>query len=100
MVGPQIVVMLPVVDDEGEYERRIRITASRTLPDGPYWASYEEEFWSKVAGERRSVWARTAFPPMRGESPEECLRKAVEVVASAGSGSSSPNAGAPGGQGS
>jgi hypothetical protein len=84
-VGPQIVATIPDRDDEGDaYDRRIRITATRSLPEGPYWAGYEEQFWSIIAGERRAVWARAGFPPARGESAEECLRKALEAVADAG----------------
>jgi hypothetical protein len=86
-VGPQIVATMPGVDQEGDvYERRIRITATRSLPDGPYWAGYEEELWSSIEGERRAVWGRAGFLPAGGASAEECLRKALEVVAEAGRG--------------
>ena len=85
-VGAQVVVSFPGFDrvERAEIERTVRITATRALPDGKYWSSYEEPVELRVEEGRRTVWARASFLPVSGETADDCLRSAVEVVGRAG----------------
>lgn len=79
--GPAIVVSVVDEDEDNEFARGIRITVTRPLPGGRLWASYEEEVRVNVEGKWRTVWARGGLQPVSGETPEECLQNAIDLVA-------------------
>jgi hypothetical protein len=79
--GPAIVVSVVDESEDDEFERNVRITVTRPLPEGRLWTSYEEEVRVNVEGRWRAVWARCSLQPVSGETPEECLQNALEVVA-------------------
>jgi len=80
-LGPAILVSVVDEDEDDEVERMVRITVTRALPEGRLWSSYEEEVHVSVDGKWRPVWANASLAPVSGETAEECLQNALEVVA-------------------
>jgi hypothetical protein len=79
--GRAIVVSVVDEDEDDEVERNVRITVTRPLPEGKLWSIYEEQVRVNVEGKWRAVWVRGNMQPVSGETPEECLQNALEVVA-------------------
>jgi hypothetical protein len=80
-LGPAILVSVVDEHEDDEVERIVRITVTRALPEGRFWSSYEEEVVVSVDGKWRPAWAKADLVPVSGETAEECLQNALDVVA-------------------
>lgn len=80
-LGPTLLVSVADEDEEVEFERRVRISVTRPVQSGGFWASYEEEAHVRIEGKWLAVWASLGLPPVSGATATECLQNALEVVA-------------------
>lgn len=79
-LSPQSVEAVVRDADPHAGHRTFRITAKRRLPADDYFAAYEERVDLQLEGRDRTVWVEAEFPWADGETAEECLRRALELV--------------------